>query len=154
MRLLAAHDSLLNWIDQFKVRRIRQQRRLHGRSAIDRAIVGIAKVIFDVPVAAVIRGRQRGPHEFAEHDFVWLIQHMREHVQPSTMGHGADELFSAEHRAFIDDRVEHRDQRFSPFEAEALGADERAMEILFKFLGSNELKRQRFGFLRAELSAC
>ena len=152
-RLLAADDSLLNRVDQFQVRWIRQQRNLHGRAVVDGAVVGIAQVIFHVAVAAVIRGGRSGAHEFAEHHFVRLVQHMREHIQPAAMRHGADELFAAQHRAFVDERVDQRDQRFGPFEAESLRADERAMQILFEFLGGDELEHQRFGFFRAEVVA-
>jgi hypothetical protein len=150
--LLAADDPLHDRVHQLQVRWVRHQRHLRLQPVRQRALVGVAQVVFHVAVAHFRRQRGRA-HEFGQHRFVRLVEHVRQHVQPPAMGHVHDDLLGADLGAVIDQRVEQRDQRFGPFQAEALGADEHAVQVLLELLGNNELKEDFLLLLVRELRA-
>ena len=49
-----------------------------------------------VVVPAIVRGRKGGPHEFAEHHLVRLVEHVRQNIETTAMRHRGDELLAPE----------------------------------------------------------
>lgn len=96
-------------------------------------VAGKAQVIFDVAVP-IARSRI-AVFEFREDFLVRLAENVREDIEPAPVGHADDDLADAAVAGLLDDGVEHGDQRFGPFQREALLADVTGVQKSLEDLG-------------------
>ena len=139
--LLGAHDADNDGIDQLQMAGVVAERDVNVVVVFGAAVLGVAEVIFDVAVAVLAFGGFS--LEFAEDDFVGLVDDMGQDVEPAAMGHSHDDFLDAQSGAVIDQGIEQRDERFAAFEAEAFLALLFAGEEFLESLGGDELVQQR-----------
>jgi hypothetical protein len=79
-----------------------------------------------------------------------LAHHLRQHVEPTAVGHADDDLFHPERAAAFDDLFERGDRRFGAIETEALGAGEFQIAEFLETFRFDQLVEDRALALRRE----
>ena len=142
--LAGAHRAGHHRGDDFQVRRVERQREVHlaaGGHHVGRK----ALVVLHVAVAVGL-----GHHalELVEQVLGILAENVHQHVQPTAMRHADHRLHAALLAEALQRFVQHADQRFRAFEAEALGAREARVQVpLQPFGGAQAVEdvEPRFG---------
>ena len=107
--------------------------------AVELAIRGGAEVIFHVAGAFGFVGRRRAAFEFVKQRTVRLGHHLCQNVEPPAVRHAEHDFLHAKIAAALDDLLERRNQRFSPIEAETLGAGIFDIEEFLEAFGFHQL---------------
>ncbi len=126
-RLRGARGALHDRRDVLQVARVGLQVD-HDRAAV-RQLVGALRAVVVLDVArAALRDRRhrlqrRGALELREDRVVRTAQVVREHVQPSAMGHPDHDLPAAVRRRELDQLIEHRHRHVQPLDRELVLAE-------------------------------
>ena len=136
--LLGAYFAEHDRIDNFEVRRIGGERQVN-LVVVELAVRRGAKVVLDVARALDLVWRRRAAFEFVEDRAMRLRHHLRQHVEPTAVGHADDNLADAKRAAALDDLLQRRDHRLAAVETEALGPGEFQIGESFEAFGFDQL---------------
>ena len=100
-------------------------------------------MVLDVSRGVDPRRERRCATELGEDRFQGLVEHIGEHVQPATVGHGQQDLLETERAAALDDLLDGRDHGFAAFQTEALGAGKAAGQVPLERLGVRQTFENR-----------
>src|SRR5450631_1957234 len=108
-----------------------------------------AQMIFDITrPAKAKRIGERYPllmpdvRELRENRAVGLAQHMRQHIESTTVSHTDNNLFRLRLKRTVDDLIKHRHQDIESFNRKAFLSRQNALEIAFKDLNLRQALQQ------------
>ena len=139
--LAGAHRTLDDRIDDFQMRGIEGQGRMH-RAVAGENVGRKAHVIFDVARAGKRRTDRRAL-EFLEQRTGLLAEDVDQHVQPAPVRHANHDLANALLAGAFQRFVQQRDQAFRALKGKPFLADILAVQIALDALGGGQGRQQR-----------
>ena len=135
--LLGADHAFDDRVDGFEVARVRGERQVGGLARARGVLARRADVVLHV-ARALRHVRVELAFELAEDLAVRLPDDVREHVEAAAVRHAHHDLLHPGVGGFVEEELQHRDERLAAFEAEALLPEVLRVEEALERLGRVE----------------